>query len=149
MQTMSRSRTSGRPFVIALPCARIFRRSHRSGSSAPIPAKHSATGNPSVIGSSTSQGTDSATGSTGSTAGTGSTGGTSGGPMLVPWPGGWAVIGVIGGYHTGGNTPQVSYSAYYTGRMPEVFDDLAETHRVAGASDHTDEPEALAPAAPT
>ncbi|MER7667692.1 hypothetical protein ABTY61_04390 [Kitasatospora sp. NPDC096128] len=39
------------------------------------------------------------------------TGGTSGGPMLVPWPGGWAVIGVIGGYHTGGNTPQVSYSA--------------------------------------
>ncbi|MFE3526438.1 trypsin-like serine peptidase [Streptomyces sp. NPDC059161] len=40
-------------------------------------------------------------------------GGTSGGPMLVPWPGGWAVIGVIGGYHTGGNTPQVSYSAYF------------------------------------
>ncbi|KOU42872.1 trypsin-like serine peptidase [Streptomyces sp. WM6378] len=40
-------------------------------------------------------------------------GGTSGGPMLVAWPGGWAVIGVIGGYHTGGNTPQVSYSAYF------------------------------------
>ncbi|MCB5907510.1 trypsin-like serine peptidase [Streptomyces pinistramenti] len=40
-------------------------------------------------------------------------GGTSGGPMLVPWPGGWAVIGVIGGYHTGGNTSQVSYSAYF------------------------------------
>jgi V8-like Glu-specific endopeptidase len=40
-------------------------------------------------------------------------GGTSGGPMLVPWLGGWAVIGVIGGYHTGGNTPQVSYSAYF------------------------------------
>ncbi|MGJ5756042.1 hypothetical protein FB563_7679 [Streptomyces puniciscabiei] len=40
-------------------------------------------------------------------------GGTSGGPMLVPWPGGWAVFGVIGGYHTGGNTPQVSYSAYF------------------------------------
>ena len=40
-------------------------------------------------------------------------GGTSGGPMLVPWPDGWAVIGVIGGYHTGGNTPQVSYSAYF------------------------------------
>ncbi|MET7621541.1 hypothetical protein [Streptomyces sp. NPDC005408] len=40
-------------------------------------------------------------------------GGTSGGPMLVPWPGGWAVIGVIGGYHTGGNTPQVSYSSYF------------------------------------
>jgi hypothetical protein len=41
----------------------------------------------------------------------GFTGGTSGGPMLLPWPGGWAVIGVIGGYHTGGDTPQVSYSA--------------------------------------
>ncbi|MFD9795764.1 trypsin-like serine peptidase [Streptomyces sp. NPDC059070] len=40
-------------------------------------------------------------------------GGTSGGPMLVPWRGGWGVIGVIGGYHTGGNTPQVSYSAYF------------------------------------
>ncbi|MFI9645725.1 trypsin-like serine peptidase [Streptomyces sp. NPDC052040] len=40
-------------------------------------------------------------------------GGTSGGPMLVPWPGGWAVIGVIGGYHTGGNTPQISYSATF------------------------------------
>ncbi|KOV56218.1 trypsin-like serine peptidase [Streptomyces sp. MMG1121] len=39
--------------------------------------------------------------------------GTSGGPMLVPWPGGWAVVGVIGGYHTGGNTPQISYSAYF------------------------------------
>ncbi|MFI9808511.1 hypothetical protein ACIHEJ_29780 [Streptomyces sp. NPDC052301] len=31
--------------------------------------------------------------------------------MLVPRPGGWAVIGVIGGYHTGGNTPRISYSA--------------------------------------
>ncbi|MFG2792460.1 trypsin-like serine peptidase [Streptomyces sp. NPDC048419] len=41
-------------------------------------------------------------------------GGTSGGPMLVPWSGGWAVIGVIGGYHTGGNTPQVSYSASFS-----------------------------------
>lgn len=40
-------------------------------------------------------------------------GGTSGGPMLVPRAGGWAVIGVIGGYHTGGNTPQISYSAYF------------------------------------
>ncbi|MFD9687086.1 trypsin-like serine peptidase [Kitasatospora sp. NPDC059088] len=41
----------------------------------------------------------------------GFTGGTSGGPMLIPWFGGWAVIGLIGGYHTGGNTPQISYSA--------------------------------------
>lgn len=40
-------------------------------------------------------------------------GGTSGGPMLVPGWDGWGVIGVIGGYHTGGNTPQISYSAYF------------------------------------
>ncbi|WP_440556219.1 trypsin-like serine peptidase [Streptomyces sp. SCPE 10] len=40
-------------------------------------------------------------------------GGTSGGPMLVPWFDGWAVVGVIGGYHTGGDTAQVSYSAYF------------------------------------
>ncbi|MFJ8622178.1 trypsin-like serine peptidase [Kitasatospora sp. NPDC093550] len=40
-------------------------------------------------------------------------GGTSGGPMLVPRTGGWAVIGIIGGYHTGGNTPQISYSASF------------------------------------
>ncbi|MGW2523812.1 trypsin-like serine peptidase [Streptomyces sp. NPDC001617] len=46
--------------------------------------------------------------------------GTSGGPMLVPWPGGWAVIGVIGGYHTGGYTPQISYSAYF-GRSVRVL----------------------------
>ncbi|MER7842317.1 hypothetical protein ABTZ03_00015 [Kitasatospora sp. NPDC096077] len=41
------------------------------------------------------------------------TSGTSGGPMLLPWFGGWAVIGLIGGFHTGGNTPQVSYSAHF------------------------------------
>ncbi|MEV7598862.1 hypothetical protein AB0O91_15915 [Kitasatospora sp. NPDC089797] len=41
------------------------------------------------------------------------TSGTSGGPMLLPWFDGWAVIGLIGGYHTGGNTPQVSYSAHF------------------------------------
>ncbi|AUG75798.1 hypothetical protein CFP65_0872 [Kitasatospora sp. MMS16-BH015] len=40
-------------------------------------------------------------------------GGTSGGPMLVAWQGGTAVVGVIGGYHTGGDTPQISYSAYF------------------------------------
>ena len=48
-------------------------------------------------------------------------GGTSGGPMLVPWPGGWAVIGVIGGYHTGGNTPQVSYSAYFSSATRALY----------------------------
>lgn len=49
-------------------------------------------------------------------------GGTSGGPMLVPWPGGWAVVGVIGGYHTGGNTPQVSYSAYFGSATRALYD---------------------------
>ncbi|MER7581889.1 trypsin-like peptidase domain-containing protein [Kitasatospora sp. NPDC097691] len=40
-------------------------------------------------------------------------GGTSGGPMLVPRSGGWAVTGIIGGYHTGGKTPKISYSAHF------------------------------------
>ncbi|HJD84059.1 hypothetical protein [Kitasatospora aureofaciens] len=49
-------------------------------------------------------------------------GGTSGGPMLVPWPGGWAVIGIIGGYHTGGNTPQISYSASFGSATRDLYD---------------------------
>ncbi|MEU3463824.1 hypothetical protein ABZ721_28225 [Streptomyces sp. NPDC006733] len=48
-------------------------------------------------------------------------GGTSGGPMLVPWPGGWAVVGVIGGYHTGGNTPKVSYSAPFGAAVQSLY----------------------------
>ncbi|GAA2466821.1 trypsin-like peptidase domain-containing protein [Actinocorallia cavernae] len=49
-------------------------------------------------------------------------GGTSGGPMLVPRRDGWAVIGVIGGYHTGGNTAQVSYSAYFGSATRALYD---------------------------
>jgi hypothetical protein len=41
-------------------------------------------------------------------------GGTSGGPFLVPRPFGWALLGVIGGYHTGGESADISYSAYFT-----------------------------------
>ncbi|GGU69900.1 hypothetical protein GCM10010211_39280 [Streptomyces albospinus] len=41
-------------------------------------------------------------------------GGTSGGPFLVRDFRGYALIGVIGGYHTGGDTPDISYSAYFT-----------------------------------
>ncbi|MGW5115661.1 trypsin-like serine peptidase [Streptomyces noursei] len=41
-------------------------------------------------------------------------GGTSGGPFLVRDFAGYALIGVIGGYHTGGDTPDVSYSSYFT-----------------------------------
>ncbi|MCQ4080056.1 S1 family peptidase [Streptomyces sp. RB6PN25] len=40
--------------------------------------------------------------------------GTSGGPFLVHDPLGYALIGVIGGYHTGGDTPDISYSSYFT-----------------------------------
>ncbi|WP_269857333.1 trypsin-like serine peptidase [Streptomyces sp. RPT161] len=40
--------------------------------------------------------------------------GTSGGPFLVRDPFGYALIGVIGGYHTGGDTPDISYSSYFT-----------------------------------
>ncbi|MBD0695329.1 trypsin-like serine peptidase [Streptomyces sp. CBMA123] len=52
----------------------------------------------------------------------GFTGGTSGGPMLIPWFGGWAVIGLVGGYHTGGNTPQVSYSAPFTSAIRALYE---------------------------
>ncbi|MFG2138299.1 trypsin-like serine peptidase [Streptomyces sp. NPDC048650] len=41
-------------------------------------------------------------------------GGTSGGPFLVRNLTGHALIGVIGGYHTGGDFPDVSYSSYFT-----------------------------------
>ncbi|MGW3008644.1 trypsin-like serine peptidase [Streptomyces sp. NPDC001219] len=41
-------------------------------------------------------------------------GGTSGGPFLVRGLTGYALIGVIGGYHTGGDSPDVSYSSYFT-----------------------------------
>ncbi|MBT2387090.1 serine protease [Streptomyces sp. ISL-11] len=40
-------------------------------------------------------------------------GGTSGGPFLVRGPAGPVLIGVIGGYHTGGDTPDISYSSYF------------------------------------
>lgn len=40
-------------------------------------------------------------------------GGTSGGPFLVRDLDGYALIGVIGGYHTGGDTPDISYSSYF------------------------------------
>ncbi|MFC9930907.1 trypsin-like serine peptidase [Streptomyces sp. NPDC127190] len=60
-------------------------------------------------------------------------GGTSGGPMLVPWPGGWAVIGAIGGLHTGGDTPQVSYSAYFGEAARSLYRAAATGAPPAGA----------------
>ncbi|MFJ5676342.1 trypsin-like serine peptidase [Streptomyces sp. NPDC093097] len=48
-------------------------------------------------------------------------GGTSGGPFLVRDFLGYAVIGVIGGYHTGGDTPDVSYSSYFTADILRLY----------------------------
>ncbi|GHC32561.1 trypsin-like serine peptidase [Streptomyces cinnamoneus] len=48
-------------------------------------------------------------------------GGTSGGPFLVRGFGGYALIGVIGGYHTGGDTPDISYSSYFTEDLWELY----------------------------
>jgi V8-like Glu-specific endopeptidase len=51
-------------------------------------------------------------------------GGTSGGPLTVPWlaPSGFAVVGVIGGVHTGGNTDSISYSAYFGDATRALYD---------------------------
>ncbi|MFE0045551.1 trypsin-like peptidase domain-containing protein [Streptomyces albireticuli] len=55
-------------------------------------------------------------------------GGTSGGPFLVRGAGGgYALIGVIGGYHTGGDTPDISYSSYFTEALRALY-----RHAVAG-----------------
>ncbi len=43
--------------------------------------------------------------------------GTSGGP----WVTGGAVIGVIGGHQLGGDTPDVSYSAYFDDDIAELY----------------------------
>ncbi|MEU5432216.1 hypothetical protein AB0G73_02435 [Streptomyces sp. NPDC020719] len=59
-------------------------------------------------------------------------GGTSGGPMLVPTFDGWGVIGVIGGYHTGGNTPQISYSAYFGEATRDLYRDAVTDAPPAG-----------------
>ncbi|GHG48278.1 trypsin-like serine peptidase [Streptomyces griseocarneus] len=48
-------------------------------------------------------------------------GGTSGGPFLVRGLTGHLVIGVIGGYHTGGDTPDISYSSYFNEDLLELY----------------------------
>ncbi|MBH1937325.1 hypothetical protein I5Q34_24150 [Streptomyces sp. AV19] len=50
-------------------------------------------------------------------------GGTSGGPFLIRSAGGYALIGVIGGYHTGGDTPDISYSSYFTEDLLDLYVD--------------------------
>ncbi|MGK5546639.1 trypsin-like serine peptidase [Streptomyces sp. URMC 127] len=59
-------------------------------------------------------------------------GGTSGGPFLVRDEDGYSVIGVIGGYHTGGDTPDISYSSYFTDDLLELYLDAVEGERPAG-----------------
>jgi V8-like Glu-specific endopeptidase len=52
----------------------------------------------------------------------GFTNGTSGSPLLAPaGPLGETVIGVIGGYEQGGNTPSVSYAAKFSTRMATLY----------------------------
>jgi len=51
--------------------------------------------------------------------------GTSGGPWVLnpdPQTGLGTVIGAIGGYETGGDTPDVSYSAYFDGDIAQLYD---------------------------
>ncbi|MEV0265719.1 trypsin-like serine protease [Streptomyces sp. NPDC050617] len=48
-------------------------------------------------------------------------GGTSGGPFLVRSPTGYRLIGVIGGYHTGGDFPDISYSSYFTADILALY----------------------------
>jgi V8-like Glu-specific endopeptidase len=51
--------------------------------------------------------------------------GTSGGPFLADvdqQTGRGTVVGVIGGYQTGGDTPDISYSAYFGSAVADLFD---------------------------
>ncbi|MGW2918349.1 trypsin-like serine peptidase [Streptomyces angustmyceticus] len=62
-------------------------------------------------------------------------GGTSGGPFLVKDFTGYALIGVIGGYHTGGDFPDVSYSSYFTADTLALY-----LHAVRGDTPATPHP---------
>lgn len=48
--------------------------------------------------------------------------GTSGGPFLIKMGAGRGVAGVTGGWHTGGHTPDTSYSSYFGDDVKRVFD---------------------------
>ncbi|WP_372410966.1 serine protease [Streptomyces luteireticuli] len=59
-------------------------------------------------------------------------GGTSGGPFLIRSGNGYALIGVIGGYHTGGDTPDISYSSYFTEDLLDLYVDAVHGATPAG-----------------
>ncbi|WP_329063244.1 trypsin-like serine peptidase [Streptomyces sp. NBC_01429] len=49
-------------------------------------------------------------------------GGSSGGPFLVKRVSGWGIVGVIGGWKTGGDTDDVSYSPYFGKDVQALYD---------------------------
>ncbi|AXG80359.1 trypsin-like serine peptidase [Streptomyces paludis] len=49
-------------------------------------------------------------------------GGSSGGPFLVKRVSGWGIVGVIGGWKTGGDTDDVSYSPYFGRDVKALYD---------------------------
>lgn len=65
----------------------------------------------------------------------GFTDGTSGGPMLSrfrPATGTGAMIGVIGGYQQGGDSPSISYSSAFTGDVEALFQRAVRASRSGG-----------------
>ncbi|GAA2605640.1 hypothetical protein GCM10010411_44770 [Actinomadura fulvescens] len=59
--------------------------------------------------------------------------GTSGGPFLIPRPNNQlGVIGVIGGYYTGGKTPNVSFSSYFDNDVTKLFNAAVSSAPPAG-----------------
>ncbi|MFD7442235.1 trypsin-like serine peptidase [Streptomyces sp. NPDC059909] len=59
-------------------------------------------------------------------------GGASGGPFLIKRGSGWGVIGVIGGWKTGGDVDDISYSSYLDGDAKALYDDAVNNRQPAG-----------------
>jgi hypothetical protein len=64
------------------------------------------------------------------------TNGTSGGPFLThvnPKTGDGSVIGVIGGYQQGGDTPNISYSARFFATVRDLYETAVAGSSAAGS----------------
>ncbi|GGO54545.1 trypsin-like serine peptidase [Streptomyces lasiicapitis] len=59
-------------------------------------------------------------------------GGASGGPFLIKQGSGWGIIGVIGGWKTGGDVDDISYSSYLDGDAKALYDDAVNNKPPAG-----------------
>ncbi|MER5465908.1 trypsin-like serine protease [Streptomyces sp. NPDC002668] len=59
-------------------------------------------------------------------------GGASGGPFLVKKGSGYGIVGVIGGWHTGGDVDDISYSSYLDGDAKKLYDDAVNNRQPAG-----------------